>query len=179
MTAATPRPMGWACRPHTHPGHHQVGVSGRVVLGPPSPSSDGTPNLPHLGSASPIGVTESSPRAQPHGVRLIRQHSSRGKARSYWGPRGWRQSGRLTSGGPAADCLRLHGRLPASSRPPSTLGLAQGGAQGHTSSLTASWTSAVTNTDVRWSPGVSQLRTLCLHLWARWTWARESGSRVT
>lgn len=55
------------------------------------------------------------------------------------------------------------------------------GAQGHTSSLTASWTSAVTNTDVGWSPGVSQLRTLCLHhnRGARWTWACESGSGVT
>lgn len=109
MTAGQrPVPMGWACRPHTHPGHHQVGVSGRQ-LGPPQSQGRqrwAPPNLPHSGSAGPHrrhGVVSAS--AAPRGA-VNQTALPAGKARSHWGPRGWRQSGRLTSGGPAADCLR-------------------------------------------------------------------------
>ena len=102
-----PVPSGWACRPHTHPGHHQVGVSGRQ-LGPPQSQGRqrwAPPNLPHSGSAGPhrrLGVVSAS--AAPRGA-VNQTALPAGKARPHWGPRGWRQLGRLTSGGPAADCL--------------------------------------------------------------------------
>ena len=155
--------------PHSHPGHHQVGMSGRQ-LGPPSPTPSGTAG-PHWRQ----GVISAS--TDPQGA-VNQTALPEGKARPHRGPRGWSQLGRLTGEGSAADCA--HGRLPA-------LGLLQPraqpreGAQGHMSDLTATWTSAVTDTDVGRSPGVSQLRTLCLHhnRGARCTWACGSGSGVT
>jgi len=65
--------------PHSHPGHHQVGMSGRQ-LGPPQ--SQGrqrwapSPAPPPV-QLDPTGVMESSPPAQTHRVRSIRRHSLR------------------------------------------------------------------------------------------------------
>lgn len=176
-------PAGWACRLHTHT---QVTIrwarlGGRQPrsqrqLGRPRSRGGSNGHHPFIVTRSPDGWAH-----WRHGVvSASRSHSAVnrmavpvGKPRPPW-------AARLEPVG-QTDRQRRRSRLRPwacpSSWPPSALGLAQR----HTSGLTASWTLVVTDTDVAWSPGVSQLRMLCLHhpRGARWMRACGSDSGIT